>query len=96
MVKIIWTDLAISDLKSIHDYIAKDSKFYAKRYVQKLISRVNQLENFPNSGKIVSEFNNKNIKELIEGNYRIVYKINTDHIGIVRVHHSAKILRNIN
>ncbi|OAQ40525.1 plasmid stabilization protein [Pedobacter psychrophilus] len=95
MVKIIWTDLASKDLKSIHNYIAQDSKFYASRYIQKLISRVDQLEKFPSSGKIVPEFNDENIRELIEGNYRLVYKINSDYIGILRIHHSARILRTI-
>ena len=50
MVKVVWTDLAIEDLKSIHEYISKDSKFYADRFVTKLISRVDQLGNQPQSG----------------------------------------------
>jgi plasmid stabilization system protein ParE len=33
MVKVVWTDLALEDLKSIHEYISKDSKFYADRFV---------------------------------------------------------------
>lgn len=41
MVKVVWTDLAIEDLKTIHEYISKDSKFYADRFVVKLINRAN-------------------------------------------------------
>lgn len=85
MVKIIWTEFAIEDVKSIHDYISKDSKVYADRLIEKLISRVDQLGSNPRSGRIVPEFNNEIIRELIEGNYRIIYKINLDSIGIVRV-----------
>lgn len=66
MVKVIWSDLAISDLKSIHEYITNDSKFYADRFVSKLIARVDQLEKSPESGRIVPEFGRKAIKELIE------------------------------
>jgi len=96
MVTIVWTDLAIEDLSSIHAYIALDSKIYADRFVEILISRVDQLEEFPNSGRIVPEFNKTSIRELIEGNYRIVYKIQTDKtIGIVRVHHAAMLLKDI-
>lgn len=51
MVKVIWTDFAIEDLRSIHEFISKDSNRYADRYVEKLISRVDQLENFPKSGR---------------------------------------------
>ena len=95
MVKVIWTDFAIEDLRSIHDYIAQDSKIYASRFVEKIILRIDQLETHPESGRIVPEFNIETIRELIEGNYRIVYKINTDHIGIVRIHHSASQLKSI-
>jgi len=95
MVKIVWTQLAIDDLKSIHDYISVESRVYAIRMIEKLIARVQQLEYFPESGKIVPEFGQKQIRELIEGNYRVVYKIHSDHIGIARVHHSARLLRNV-
>jgi toxin ParE1/3/4 len=74
MVTVSWTELALDDLKSIHEYISKDSVVYAKRMVDKIISRVDQIEKFPKSGRVVPEFENENIRELIEGNYRIVYK----------------------
>jgi len=93
MVKIIWTLQAIEDLKSIHDYIAVESRVYAKDVIVKIMTRVQQLEQFPQSGKMVPEFEQKNIRELIEGNYRIVYKIHPNHIGIVRIHHSARLLK---
>ena len=50
MVKIIWTQLAIDDLKSIHGYIATESNVYANRMIEKIITRVDQLERFPESG----------------------------------------------
>lgn len=93
MVKIIWTDFAIEDLRLIHDYISKDSKRYADRFLEKLLERVDQLESFPKSGRIVPEFNIDSIRELIEGNYRIVYKISTTQIAILRVHHAARQLK---
>jgi toxin ParE1/3/4 len=93
MAKIVWTDLALEDLNAIREYIAKDSKFYADRFVDKIIYRVEQLESFPNSGRIVPEFDSELIRELIEGNYRIVYHVNPDHIGILRIHHSARSLK---
>ncbi|QOI96628.1 MAG: type II toxin-antitoxin system RelE/ParE family toxin [Flammeovirgaceae bacterium] len=92
MVKVVWTELAVADLKSIHEYISKDSKLYADRYINKLIYRTNQLEKYPQSGRIVPEFGKEDIRELVEGNYRIIYRIGTDLVGIVRVHHSARLL----
>ena len=93
MERIIWTEFALEDLRSIHEYISKDSKRYADRYVDKLIDRVSQLENFPKSGRVVPEFDSESIRELIEGNYRIIYKISSDQVAIVRVHHSSMLLK---
>lgn len=95
MVKINWSELANDDLKSIHDFIKRDSKFYADNFIKKIIKRVEQLKKFPRSGRIVPEFEDKNLRELIEGNYRIVYKIFPEYIGIVRVHHSARLITKI-
>ena len=80
-------------LRLIHEYISKDSKVYADRLIDKIVRRVDQLENFPRSGRVVPEFNSEIIRELLEGNYRIIYQINSDNVGIVRVHHAARQLR---
>jgi toxin ParE1/3/4 len=93
MVAVIWTEMAIEDLKLIHEYISNDSKIYADKLIDKIISRVDQLKNFAKAGRIVPEFNSEIIRELIEGNYRILYNINPEHISIVRIHHSARQLK---
>ena len=92
MVKIIWSDLAIDDLKSIHDYISKDSTRYATEIIEKIIEKVRQLENFPKSGRMVPEFNNDLIRELIIDNYRIVYTVSEQFISIARIHHCARLI----
>jgi len=93
MVKLIWTEFALEDLRLIHEYISIDSKRYADRFVEKLMNRVDQLESFPKSGRVVPEFNTESIRELIEGNYRIIYKISATQIAIIRVHHAARQLK---
>lgn len=95
MVNVVWTDLAIEDLRSIHDFIAKDSKLYADKFIEKLVSRADQLQHYPQSGRVVPEFGKDDIRELIEGNYRIIFKVSEEHIGIVRVHHSARLLKDL-
>ena len=93
MVKLIWTELAIEDLKLIHEYISKDSKLYADRFIEKIINRVEQLESFPKSGRVVPEFDSPEIREIIEGSYRIIYKAAVAQVAILRVHHSARQLK---
>ena len=93
MVKLHWTEIAIDDLKSIHNYISKDSKLYEERFIEKIITRVDQLEKFPKSGRVVPEFDKPDLRELIEGNYRIIYKATATQVSILRVHHSARQLK---
>jgi len=96
MVKIRWTDYALENLIAIGDYIEKDSYLYAQRVVSSLFDAVEILEQHPLAGRKVPEFNDVNIRELVRGSYRIVYKIiNKYTIDIIVVHHSAKLLRDL-
>lgn len=95
MVKIVWTDSAIFDLEDIGEYIAKDSERYAQLTVSRLFESVDILEEHPRVGKMVSEFQNDKIRELIRGNYRIVYYIFDDYrIDIITVHNCARLIDN--
>ncbi len=94
MVKLIWTDQAINDLGDIGDYIAENSEKFAKLTVKKLLDRTNILKDFPQAGRIVPEKNDSNVRELIEGNYRIIYEaISKEQINILTVYHSARDLK---
>jgi len=89
-VKVHWTDTAIEHLTAIHDYIAQGSETYAKRVVDRLTRRSQQIGNFPLSGRIVPEFNVEQIREVIEGQYRIVYYIKPDQIDVLAVIHGVQ------
>lgn len=94
MVKIVWTEVSILDLKEIFDYIAEDSVRYAALTTYKIYQRVQPLIHNPYTGRIVPEFNEKSLRELIEGNYRIIYRIKKDNqVDILRVYHSARLLK---
>jgi len=93
MEEIIWSKLALADLDRIHDFIALDSQFYARKTVEQIFKRVEILKFYPESGRTVPEYKRKIIRELIEGNYRIFYKIKKQTISIVRIHHSARVIR---
>ena len=96
MVKIVWTELSILDLKVVFDYIAANSDRYATITVNKIYQRVQVIADNPFSGRIVPEFNETTIRELVEGNYRIIYRIKSDiQIDILRVYHSARLLKKI-
>ncbi len=91
MVEIRWLKESRDDLKDIYDYISRDSKRYAKRQVDKICERSQILKSHVRAGKIVEELNKPEIREIIEGNYRIIYRIKNDTtVDILMVHHGAR------
>jgi plasmid stabilization system protein ParE len=68
MAEISWSKLALEDLESIHDYIAKESPFYAQKTIEEFLARVTVLADHPEIGREVPEYVRKDIRELIEGN----------------------------
>jgi len=67
---------------------------YAKLQIKRIKLRARQLKKQPQSGRIVPETDDPSIKELIIGNYRIIYKIRSkSRIDMLTIHHSAKRLK---
>jgi toxin ParE1/3/4 len=94
MVKLVWTELSTEDLEEIFDFIALDSSRYASITVNKIYNRTQDVIDNPYAGRIVPEINIKAIREVISGNYRVVYKIiNEFQVDILRVYHSARLLK---
>jgi len=79
MVEIMWTEKAGKHLLSIYEYIATDSKIYAKRYIKSLVSSTDKLKRMPECGRNVPEFADYPFREIIFRNHRIIYKINLIH-----------------
>lgn len=94
MALIKFTEQALKDLDDIAEYISLDSHYYASLQIQKLLFRIERLERFPNIGRVVPELNLKSVREIIEGNYRIIYKkVNKKETHIITIHHSGRSLR---
>ena len=89
-MKVFWTNTAVNHLSAIYTYIAQNSPQYAARMIDRLTRRSQQIASFPLSGRVVSEFETKQIREVIEGSYRIIYYIKPDQIDILAVLHSAQ------
>ena len=91
MVRISWLLEARQDLKEIFEYISLDSTRYAILQLERIYSRTEILKSQPSIGKLVEELGNPNIRELVEGNYRIIYRIvDQTNVHILMVHHGAR------
>jgi addiction module RelE/StbE family toxin len=93
MVRINWTPRSIDDLNSIAEFIAEDSIKYAKIQVNRIRNSTKIIKYHIYAGRPVPEYNDISVREIIMGNYRIIYKIfSKTEIDILTIHHSAKIL----
>ena len=93
MARLRWTPQALEDIEAICVYIARDSDYYARIFANQIIQKTSTLESFPKAGRIVPESNRDNVREIIHGNYRIIYRLlNDDVVQILTVHHSAQLL----
>jgi toxin ParE1/3/4 len=95
MVVVNFTSQALADIDNIASFISKNSQKYAKIQVQRFFERIEILEKKPLSGRLVPEINNKKIRELVMGNYRIIYLVvNKSRIDILTIHSSYMLLSN--
>lgn len=91
-MRVHWTDNAISHLLDIYEYIARDSSIYAKRMVDRLTRRSEQIAIFPMSGRKVPEYEADDIREIIEKPYRIIYRIKPEQIDVLAIVHCRQLL----
>lgn len=94
-MKIIWTKSAVLNLENIKNYISQDSQYYAIELTEKIIGAVEKLSIFPRLGREVPEIKKENIRELIYGNYRILYRIDLEILYIIAIIHAARDLSRI-
>jgi plasmid stabilization system protein ParE len=91
-MKILWSPLAIDRVAEIAEYIAMDNPGAAENWVDTVFKKVEDLKIFPESGRIVPETVNINIRELIYGNYRIIYRVEEKRLAVLTVRHGKQVL----
>lgn len=94
MASIIWTENVLQDIDNIANFIANDSEFYAKQFVRKIIAATVKLERYPEIERPLRELPQSIYKEILFKKYRIIYRFDEDHVYIISIHHSARLLEN--
>ena len=84
-MKIIWSPLAVEQTRDIASYIALDKPSVAEQWVEDIFVSVGRLTDFPKSGRVVPEIRKDDIREIVRGNYRIIYKIQETKVSILLV-----------
>ena len=85
---------AFDDLESIRSwYIDQQVPEVGDNLIKEIVSQIERLADFPESGRVVPEFNIENLREIIFAPFRIVYRLDGNKIKIVRVWRSERMLR---
>jgi plasmid stabilization system protein ParE len=89
------TKNAECDLEKIYAYISKDSPDNAVNFICKIEEKIHTLEEFPGRCPVIpeSEFLGIEYRHIIIGNYRIIFKNEKNAIYIMRIIHSAQLLK---
>ncbi len=87
-MSITWSEQARRDLREIRDFIARDSERHAGLQVERLITRVERAAVMPSRGHPVHEVAGEaGLREVHEGNYRVIYRIHGDRFQVVTIVH---------
>ncbi|MCX7656813.1 MAG: type II toxin-antitoxin system RelE/ParE family toxin [Treponemataceae bacterium] len=76
------------DIEEIIEYYLLERPDYAQKIFESITSRINSLKHFPQKGRIVPELREYNIneyREIIESYWRIIYRIEKNHVEIFTV-----------
>jgi len=90
-MQVRWTEPALDDLSGIQSYIAKDSPFYARQFIERIFDVAQHLADHPEIGRKVPEAENRDdVRELIFQGYRIMYLRQPDQVVILTVIHGSR------
>ena len=95
MTPIRWSRQAVRDVEALRDYIAQDSQRYAQLTVDRIIASVERLRAFPQSGRVVPERADPEIREVIVGPFRVVYRYRSGVVDIATVFRGSRLFPTI-
>ena len=90
MTELVWSPQALADVEEIRKYIALDSRSHADLTAQRIMAAVERLQTFPDSGRLVPERQSPEIREVIAGWFRIVYRRKAHVVEIVTVFRGSR------
>ncbi|MCP3977738.1 MAG: type II toxin-antitoxin system RelE/ParE family toxin [bacterium] len=76
-------------MQSIRSFVSRDSPHYAELLIRRLVAAVDRLRSFPTSGRVVPEFGDASLREVVWRNYRIVYRRVGRQVVILTVFHGS-------
>jgi len=84
---------AVADLEAIRAwYASQQAPEVGERLLREIVAHVEQLADFPESGRVVPEFGLVQLREVIHPPFRIVYRFDRNRVRVVRIWRSERLL----
>jgi toxin ParE1/3/4 len=93
MARLIWTSRCLDDLERLIKFIETDAPVAACLFAQRIIDRVEMLQLHPSAGSLVLEDESRTYRQVLQGNYRIIYRVAGDAVYLVAIHHASRLLK---
>jgi len=93
--RLVWSPEAIEDIESIASHIARDSLWYAKAVASRVVETAETIPNFPELGRVVPELGDSTIRERFVYSYRIIYRLEREHVLVAAIIHGSRLLRSL-
>jgi len=77
-------------MSEVVDYISREHPEAARKWAEGVFDAVDELASFPGQGRVVPEVGRPSVRELIHGEYRVIYKVEAKAIGILTVWHGRR------
>ena len=90
MAQVRWTPQAADDFEAITEFIARDSSYFASLFAADVLDAVERVAEFPESGRIVPEIGDRAVREVVLGNYRVIYRFRAGAVEILTIYHGAR------
>lgn len=91
-MRIVWSPLALERVTEVAEYIARDRPLAAERWVDGVFAAVRRLEAYPLSGRVVPEACRSDLREIIHGGFRILYRTEPAQLSILTLRHVRQAL----
>jgi toxin ParE1/3/4 len=87
---LVWSPEAIEDIEAIAAYIERDSPWYARAVVSKLVETAESIPEYPQLGRIVPELGDSNIRERLVHKYRLIYRLEPGRAVVAAIIHGRQ------
>ena len=92
-MNVVWSSEAFGKLDEIERFIAQDNPERAFAFTELLLEKGDSIASFPEMGRVVPQLSRPDIREILVGNYRIVYRANPTQVVILTVFEGHRVMR---